>query len=210
MIASADGPAFTRLDPGAYRSTPWKNGGGVTVDIDDKYRPGASPGGWDGVIWRFGRTRIERAAPFSDLSGIDRLLAVIRGRGLVLRAADGSAFDVREPFRPVRFGGETPIVSELEEGPVEVLNLMATRGEAAIDLVFLTNGASRSFRPGTLVAHAPVGRAAIRVGGEDVVLEPDAALRVETSGELRVEHRDGMAALAWIGEPGAGRAWSAR
>ena len=204
MAASADGadgPAFTRLDPATYRSTPWKNGGGITVDIDDKYRPGAAPGGWEGLVWRFGRTRIERPAPFSDLSGIDRLLAVIGGRGLVLRAADGRAFEAREPFRPVRFDGGTPIVSELEAGPVEVLNLMGTRSEAEIDFVFLIQGASHSFRPGTLVAHAPIGEAALRVGGEEVTLARDAALRVESGSELRAEHLSGTVALAWIGEP---------
>jgi len=30
-----------RLDPAAYRRTPWKNGGGITIDIADAYAPGA-------------------------------------------------------------------------------------------------------------------------------------------------------------------------
>ena len=31
---------ITRLDPKTYRRTPWKNGGGVTVDIADAYAAG--------------------------------------------------------------------------------------------------------------------------------------------------------------------------
>jgi environmental stress-induced protein Ves len=46
-----------RLDPQSYRRTPWKNGGGVTVDIADATRRGRA-GRWSGMLWRFGRTRI--------------------------------------------------------------------------------------------------------------------------------------------------------
>ncbi|MFI5016137.1 MAG: HutD family protein, partial [Hyphomicrobiales bacterium] len=124
--------AFTceRLDPTAYRRTPWKNGGGVTVDIASAYRPGAGAEDWSGVPWRFGRTRIERPGPFSDLSGYDRALGVIEGSGLVLRPAASPPIDVRQPFRPVSFPGEWPIESELESGGVGVLNLITERGSA--------------------------------------------------------------------------------
>ncbi len=77
--------AIVRLDPKAYRRTPWKNGGGVTIDIADDHTPGSAPGSWSGMLWRFGHTRILEPAPFSDLSRFDRILTVIGGRGLVLR-----------------------------------------------------------------------------------------------------------------------------
>ena len=38
---------ITLLDPAGYRRTPWKNGGGVTVDIAEHKD-----------AWRFGRTPI--------------------------------------------------------------------------------------------------------------------------------------------------------
>lgn len=191
--------AITRLDPAGYRRTPWKNGGGMTVDIADCYRPGAEPGGWTGVIWRLGRTRIETPAPFSDLAGLDRILTVIGGRGLTLRSADGQAFDAREPLRPVRFPGDLAIVSELEDGPVAVLNLMAARGEVAIDVQVLNGGGRASFPPGTLVAYAPDGAAALTVGGEPVALAPDEAVRTESNVALNTAVSAGIVALAWIG-----------
>jgi uncharacterized protein len=46
---------ITPLDPAGYRRTPWKNGGGVTVDIAEHED-----------AWRFGRTPITTAGPFSD------------------------------------------------------------------------------------------------------------------------------------------------
>ena len=116
---------LARLDSARYRRTPWKNGGGVTVDIAGASVPGVAPGAWEGVIWRFGQTRIERPGPFSDLSGFDRLLAVVEGQGLVLHPAGAPALDVRARFHPVRFPGEWRIESELEDGPVAVVNLIA-------------------------------------------------------------------------------------
>src|SRR4051812_42413643 len=101
---------ITRLEPAAYRRTPWKNGGGVTIDIADAYAPGATVGGWSAMRWRFGRTQILAPGPFSDLSGYDRILTVIGGRGLVLEIAGGQALDGRRPFPPGRLsrGGCNP------------------------------------------------------------------------------------------------------
>jgi len=132
-----------RLDPHAYRRTPWKNGGGVTVDIADAYMPGAEPGSWSGMLWRLGRTEIVAPGPFSDLSGYDRILTVIGGRGLVLDIEGGAALDVREPYRPVRFRGEDRIVSRLEAGPVAVLNLIADRRHH-IDVAVLSGTDARA------------------------------------------------------------------
>ena len=151
----ADLPDPVRLHAASYRRTPWKNGGGVTIDIADRYRPGAEAGGWDGMIWRFGRTRIEAPAPFSDLSGHDRILVAIQGRGLVLRVDDGRILDVREPFRPVRFRGDDVIVSELEDGPVEVLNLMGDRAAVHLDLQMLEVAGTIRSPAGDVVLYAP-------------------------------------------------------
>jgi environmental stress-induced protein Ves len=115
MNSSAGGIQITPLDPAAFRHMPWKNGGGVTIDIAVTMLPGFEPGSWEGIIWRFSRTAIVTPGAFSDLSGFDRELALISGQGLVLRTPVGE-IDVRQPFRPVRFAGETSIVSRLEAG----------------------------------------------------------------------------------------------
>lgn len=189
--------AITRIAASGYRRTPWKNGGGVTVDIADAYRPDAEPGGWTGMVWRFGRTRIEVPAPFSDLSGNDRLLAVIGGRGLVLRRPDGTCLEVREPFRPVAFPGEWEIRSELDEGPVEVLNLMGARDRVRLDLRFLRAGDSCPLCA-TTVVFAPAGDAALRVGDADTALPAGDAVRFAAGADHGLRVASGMVAVAGI------------
>ena len=166
--------AVVRLDPRAYRRTPWKNGGGVTTDI-----------AFEGEMWRLSRTPITAAGPFSDYAGFDRLQVLIAGRGLVLQTPDGE-IDVRTPFRPVHFAGETPITSRLEAGPVEVINLMGERSRVRLDLAVLQGGATRALAPGLHVAYCPAGAAVLRLGEDEHDVPSDAAFKIEATETLAV------------------------
>jgi environmental stress-induced protein Ves len=162
------------LDPALYVTTPWRNGGGVTVDI-------AVVTGKDGDIWRFGRTPIVAPGPFSDYRGFDRVQVLVAGSGLVLKTPDGE-IDVREPFRPVRFAGETPIVSRLESGPVEVVNLIGNRSKVRIDIRVLEAGRDLILGSGAHIAYAPGEMATIDVQGTQYDLATDHGLRIERDG----------------------------
>jgi environmental stress-induced protein Ves len=187
--------AIMRLDPKAYRRTPWKNGGGVTTDIADDYAPGAEPGSWSGMLWRFGFTQIVAPGPFSDLAGFDRILTVIGGRGLVLEIEGGAALDVRQPFRPVRFRGEDRIVSRLEAGPVTVLNLLADRMMHAIDVVILTAGEMRLLDAAVHVVYALEHSALVIDAGE--TLASGEALRIDGAGRT-IALQSGRVTVAMI------------
>ncbi len=188
---------FTALAPSAYRHTPWKNGGGVTIDIAGASRPGFQEGGWNGMLWRFGRTAIEQDGPFSDLTGFDRLQMVVAGRGLVLQAATGE-IDVREPLVPVRFAGETAIVSRLEAGPVEVVNLIADRSYASIDLRVLAAGTSWRLDPGIHVCYASQEACSLRCDGRPHDLAAGHALQVESDDGISLEGLAGNTLVASI------------
>jgi environmental stress-induced protein Ves len=196
MTAASPDPILERLVPATYRRSPWKNGKGVTVDIAGAHRQGADPQKWDGLVWRLGRTRIEAPSPFSDLSGQDRILTVIEGRGLILKPRGRPNIDAREPFRPVAFPGEWPIEAELEQGGVGVLNLIWDRR--------LARGAMRFPKPGDTLAlegdvhllHASAGKVTFVLGGRDIALGHDHALRL--AGVATLRHSAGRLAVASI------------
>jgi environmental stress-induced protein Ves len=190
--------AALRLDPVSYRRVPWKNGGGITVDIAGVFPTETEAASWSGMTWRLGRTRIERPGPFSDLTGIDRILAVIEGRGLRLKPVGEPAIDVREPMRPVRFPGEWLIESELEAGPVGVLNLMADRARADINLTFMAGAETVSVHADTVVIHAPVGSAEVVLNGEAFSLPADGALQADGMPDMQIDVRSGSIAVATI------------
>jgi hypothetical protein len=165
---------ITLLDPASYLRTPWKNGGGTTVDI-----------AFSDDVWRFGRTPIVQPGPFSDYTGFDRVQVLVSGSGLVLETPQGE-IDVRQPFRPVRFSGETKIVSRLEAGPVEVVNLIGARDQVKIDIVTLDEGRTLVLRPGTHIAYSPHGDAKVAVQGDERNLASDHALRLDIAGPTRL------------------------
>ncbi len=174
------------LDPSQYRRTPWKNGGGTTLDIAEK-----------GEIWRFGRTPITVAGPFSDYAGFDRLQVLVGGRGLVLETPEGE-IDVREPFKPVRFTGETKITSRLEAGPVEVVNLIGARASVSLDLRVLLAGERRQLDPGTHLAYCADGPAMLSVEGKLHRLAADHGLRIDGPAPTMVACEGGRLIVASI------------
>jgi hypothetical protein len=190
-------PRLTPLPAAGFRRTPWKNGGGITIDIADAYGPDVAPGSWQGMIWRLGRTTIAAPGPFSDLTGYDRLQTVISGQGLVLETPDGE-IDLRRPFQVVRYDGGMPIVSRLEHGPVEVVNLIADRERCEIALAVVAAPAQHMLRPALHVLYAATGTVAGLIGGEPVAIEAGAALRIDaTATTLMV--KSGIAIVATIG-----------
>lgn len=177
---------ITLLDPAGYRRTPWKNGGGTTVDI-------AAANG----VWQFGRTPIVKPGAFSDYTGFNRVQALVAGSGLVLETPEGE-IDVRQPFRPVRFKGETPITSRLEAGPVEVVNLLGRRDQVAIEMAVLDEGRTVVLRPGTHIAYTPHGDTELAVQGSDRKLAADYALRIDTDVTMRLTGITGCLLVASV------------
>jgi uncharacterized protein len=187
----------TLLKSQDYTRSPWKNGGGIFTDIADAHRPGATTNDWDSLLWRFASTPIVAPGPFSHMPGIDRLQMVIGGRGLVLKAP-GQEFDEREPFTTVRFTGEMEIVTELEAGPVEVVNLMARRGAAGIELVALKAPAEHPLPVGTHLLYAARGDCRFRLDGEDFAISHKNTLKVELTGASALALVSGLAVLGSI------------
>lgn len=116
--------------------------------------------------------------------------------------------DLRQPFQPVRYRGELPITSRLEQGPVEVVNLIADRTRVAIDLAVLQAGESLSLPPGCHVVHAPAMPAALRLGPQAglsggtealaIALAPDHAARIILAGSADLHCEAGPCLVASI------------
>lgn len=187
----------TLLKSEHYTRSPWKNGGGTFTDIADAHRPGALVKDWDSLLWRFASTPIVAAGPFSHMPGIDRLQMVVGGRGLVLKSPT-QEFDEREPFTTVRFTGEMAIVTALEAGPVEVVNLMARRGAAEIELEALKEPGEQPLPARTHLVYAARGDCSIRLDGADFAISHENTLKVELTATSTLALVSGLAVLGSI------------
>ena len=197
MNSSTGGIQITALDAAAFRHMPWKNGGGVTIDIAVSMLPGFAAGSWEGIIWRFSRTAIVTPGAFSDLSGYDRELALVSGEGLVLETDDGE-IDVRQAFKPVRFAGETSIVSRLEAGPVEVVNLIGDRSRVSIALSCLSGDATSACPAGAHIIYAATSSCELMIDDKACEIAAGHAVRIDAGKKFAVASRLGTAIVASI------------
>ncbi|MBV9462308.1 MAG: HutD family protein [Bradyrhizobium sp.] len=107
-----------------YRTTAWKNGGGSTTEI--AVSPVAAS--LDDFDWRVSMARVTSDGLFSEFSGIDRTLAILRGNGLTLTISDAAPVVLDENSEPIHFPGDTPTSARLIAGEIIDLNIMTRRG----------------------------------------------------------------------------------
>ena len=122
---------------------------------------------------------------------------VTKGAGLVLIAPDHE-IDLRVAMHPRRYDGGTPVRASLENGPVEVVNLIADRARFDIDLRVGRAGAEMSCRRGRHVVYAPAGAARIEIDGSAYSLAEDHALRLHTDSAASVTIKNGQVIIGSI------------
>jgi environmental stress-induced protein Ves len=128
-------------------ATPWRNGGGVTREVA-AFPPGA---GMDAFAWRVSLADVAADGPFSAFPGVDRLLTVIEGSGLVLDL-DGRLLALGVNSPPIAFAGETPVEARLIQGPIRDLNVMLRRGVWRAEVSWSVSGALIAPPDGPLLA----------------------------------------------------------
>jgi len=143
----------------------WKNGFGVTRELvrfpqeSIQYRI------------RLSRAQVDTASPFSEFSGYDRFIAVVKGNGFIMDLPDRKC-TVVHPYELFQFPGEATVECTLVDGPVEDFNVFIQRDcvEASVwTQCGSTLCSERDIAPCHLfIMHCIVGRQRVRVG--DVAL----------------------------------------
>ncbi|QCB48631.1 HutD family protein [Hydrogenophaga sp. PAMC20947] len=113
--------------------TPWKNGGGTTREILC-LPPGASMDNFD---WRISIATIEQSGPFSAFPGIDRVIMLLDGAGVRLRAGEiNHCLDTSG--QPFAFSGDLSLDCELLGGPSTDFNVMSRRNSLRAEVQVVT------------------------------------------------------------------------
>ena len=165
-------------------AAPWKNGGGVTREVA-AFPLGA---GMDAFGWRISLAEIAADGPFSTFPGVDRVLTVIKGEGLLLTVDERMlALDAASP--PLAFPGEARVSARLTDGAINDLNVMVRRDKWRARTRRLTvTGASdvvsraratlvlaldplRILRPGGAIDLAPLDAVLLENGHSNLSLE---------------------------------------
>jgi environmental stress-induced protein Ves len=122
--ASTGDKSYTTFTYDQLIAAPWKNGGGVTREI--ACNPvSANMADFD---WRVSIADISASGPFSRFDGIDRVIVLLDGPGVRLRAKDGLDHCLDTPLTPFAFSGESAIGCDLLDGASRDFNVMTRRG----------------------------------------------------------------------------------
>lgn len=136
---------------------PWKNGGGTTREIAC-HPAGAGLGDFS---WRISVALVASNGPFSTFSGIDRILTLIEGDGMILEFAGGRAVRLTPTDPPLSFLGDEPCSARLLDGPIRDLNVMTRRGawRGEVELVSTATAVSLAAKDGSVLAYLIEGEA---------------------------------------------------
>ena len=114
---------LTILKAENHRRMPWKNGGGITVEIAI-HPQAASVEDFD---WRLSMATVASDGPFSVFPGIDRTLSVLEGDGIVLDI-EGQATPLTRESAPLAFAADARVSARLIGSLITDLNVMTRRG----------------------------------------------------------------------------------
>lgn len=107
-----------------HRRMPWKNGGGVTVEIA-VFPEGASVDTFD---WRVSTAMVASDGAFSVFSGIDRTLSVLEGDGITLSVEGVEDTILKGDTAPFSFPADSATSAKLIDSAITDLNVMTRRG----------------------------------------------------------------------------------
>jgi uncharacterized protein len=130
---------FASLSP-----TPWKNGGGSTIEIAIE-PPGANLHSFD---WRLSLATIAHDGPFSHFPGVDRTLALLDGAGMTLEIDGARQVLADRDADAIAFAGEAAVNTILHDGATLDFNVMTRRATCQHKLGRRHIDGSAQFAPG--------------------------------------------------------------
>lgn len=120
--------------PDSFRSMPWRNGLGHTIELLTEYLPQSSD-----FAWRLSMADVVNDGLFSDFSGYDRTLLLLQGRGLTLDHSKGDCDELVDHLQSAHFKGDEQTHATLHNGPIKDFNIMSKRDHCLTTVNTLKN-----------------------------------------------------------------------
>jgi environmental stress-induced protein Ves len=177
-------PGVTLIRGAELVAAPWKNGGGLTREVA-AFPPGAA---LDAFVWRVSIAEVAAPGAFSTFAGVDRVLVLLAGAGMMLEEAGGRSVSLKAPLDIARFAGEAAIEAQLVAGATRDFNLMVRRGAAMGEVSVVGGDASstRTLDADVVLLFCAVGSIAVTLGAHPAVgLSVDDTLRIDAPDALR-------------------------
>jgi environmental stress-induced protein Ves len=127
--------------PESFRTLPWRNGLGSTVELLVEKSTQHEE-----FSWRLSIASVATGAPFSDFSGYDRTLLLLEGAGITLNNPNGSCITLNSSLDCAHFKGEDLIDASLHDGPIKDFNVMTLRSICTSSVTAITETSEPSLQ----------------------------------------------------------------
>ncbi|MGW3117692.1 HutD/Ves family protein [Streptomyces sp. NPDC001107] len=159
-------------------AVPWKNGGGLTREVASF----PSLAGMSDFVWRVSLADVAEPGPFSRFEGVDRIITLVDGPGMVL-TVDGTSHTVAEQYVPFPFPGDAATDCRLLGGPLVDFNVMVRRGRAVAQVEIVRGRVALSARAETTLLVVVLDGSAVFEASGLVLDRFDGALITDASEE---------------------------
>lgn len=120
ILIKKENVLFTITPPSEFKTVPWKNGKGETIEL------AISAGGTlEKFDWRLSIASVIEDGLFSDFSGYYRNLVLISGNGITLDHHKAGADRLESLLSVARFSGKNKTTGFLLNGPITDFNVIA-------------------------------------------------------------------------------------
>lgn len=151
------------------KTSPWKNGGGVTTQLAAH----PSDAGIDDFEWRVSVAQVDGPNDFSTFPGVDRIIVLLEGRRMAL-TVDGAQMSLTRNV-PFEFRGESTVSCAIPNGSTRDLNVMTRRARARARLTVCVAGDPPRNVPNTAIS---------------LIIALDEGLRMSTPGAPHLHRYD--------------------
>ncbi len=160
---------YTILSPKDFKKIPWRNGQGMTTEL----KIGQAEGGMT-FNWRLSSAPVDSNGPFSDFSGYDRILVLLKGNGMDLFHGNGCTAHLRKPYDMAVFSGDLKTHAVLVDGGIQDFNIMTRQGHcrANVDLFKSFGEHSLSIAADDFLVYSPDHDTCLGPQGEGAVCLP--------------------------------------
>lgn len=118
---------FTVISPEHFKTIPWKNGQGETIEL------AINDGGiLADFIWRLSMANVVEDGVFSDFSGYQRNLVLIAGKGINLQHDDNKIDTLHHLLDVANFDGGCRTIGNLLDGEITDFNVITDKEKCSV------------------------------------------------------------------------------
>ena len=161
---------LTILSPETFKTIPWKNGLGHTTEL--AINSGGNLGKFD---WRLSIASVVNDGEFSNFSGYQRHLVLIKGEGLILDHHNGDVDELANLLDVAHFDGGSKTYGRLVTGAIKDFNIMTNQDSftAEVNCYIKQHSADVSLLSGRLLfAYSQTNEMNIEYGSKTTAAVP--------------------------------------